>query len=270
MRDKLLMIFLAWPVSGICQEVATVPETLPELMEEMNETAARRAEEVRRSSVPLMSLRIMFEDEDVRRLARAAGRGDIDTIDQLVREGVDVNARGTRGATPLYWALRNKKGFRHLLELGADPNLVYDDEDRTSVMHATIEHRDPDFLRIALVHGGNPNLRARDTNETPLFDAVLPFGKDKLMILIEAGADIEARGHYGYTPLLAATNLDQFDIVFTLLEHGADYSVRSEYGRDLADLIALHRPLMNSDSEQWEWMLRVSSWLRDHGVDVPD
>jgi len=102
----------------------------------------------------------MFEnDSGLMALAKAAGKGQLKRIDRLVSEGQNVNARGTRNITALFWAMRrsNIKGFEHLLQLGADPNVVFDDG--SSVIHwAVLQQVSDQFLVLALKHGGNPNL----------------------------------------------------------------------------------------------------------------
>ncbi|MEM7612731.1 MAG: ankyrin repeat domain-containing protein, partial [Pseudomonadota bacterium] len=102
----------------------------------------------------------IFPNMPARELARAAGRGELRTIERLVSSGVDVNTRGEKNATALYWALRrsNHSGFVKLLELGADPNIVFDDGG--TVMHWAVDHKNVDFLRSALEYGGDPNLLA--------------------------------------------------------------------------------------------------------------
>lgn len=55
-------------------------------------------------------------------------------------------------------ALRSYRGFVRLLDLGADPNVVFDDNN--SIMQTIVLMRDDRFLAAALEHGGDPNLGA--------------------------------------------------------------------------------------------------------------
>src|SRR5690625_6364209 len=48
-----------------------------------------------------MPLRTMFPNQPVRALAEAAGKGRLTKLEELVEQGVDVNARGNNDATPL-------------------------------------------------------------------------------------------------------------------------------------------------------------------------
>lgn len=61
-----------------------------------------------------------FDDPEVIALVKAAARGNVDEIDQLVTAGVDINTIGMDGITPLHWLMisspkPNKLGFQHLV-----------------------------------------------------------------------------------------------------------------------------------------------------------
>lgn len=226
-------------------------------MKSSQKTASKRKTQ---TLVAYMSLKTMFSDKKVRALAKAAGKGKVKKIEELVAQGVDVNSRGTSNATPLFWAMRNITGFQKLLELGADPNVVYDDGG--SVIHWAVIHKDESFLKAALQHGGNPNLVAGKFNETPLYEAASPEGKSKAGLLLDAGADINARGGLsGETPIMVAAGLGQFDLVYELLERGADYTIKDNTGEDLLDVIASRKKTMDPNNELYRWMEKVIEWL---------
>ncbi|MBV1952262.1 MAG: hypothetical protein KUG64_08735, partial [Cycloclasticus sp.] len=128
--------------------------------------ASRKAamKKISKTHLIYMDLKVMFPDPKLRALAKAAGKGKISKINSLVSDGVNVNARGNRNATVLFWALKkaNLEGYTRLLEMGADPNVVFDDGG--SVMHwaprMEASSEKDQFLIRALQHGGDPNLRA--------------------------------------------------------------------------------------------------------------
>lgn len=125
-----------------------------------------------------MSLEDMFPDQQVRELAAAAGNGKIKHLEQLVSQGVSVNSRGLQNATPLFWAMKsdNAKGFQKLLELGADPNVVFGDGG--TVMHWAARNENPEFLNLALQHGGNTELAAGQFMQTPIFETIGIFWRN--------------------------------------------------------------------------------------------
>ena len=151
-----------------------------------------------KDKVPLskMPLETMFPDEQVRALARAAGKGRIRQIEKIANQWSNVNSRGTQSVTPLFWALinGNMRGFKKLLKLGADPNIIFGIEE-TSVIHSAVEYDRADFLEAALKHGGNPNLFISGPwGGTPLFRLIDTYKSrdNKISIintLLKYGAD---------------------------------------------------------------------------------
>lgn len=217
-----------------------------------------------------MSLKQMFPDEQHRKLAKAAGRGQIKVIDQLVENGIDVNKAGSRNATALFWAMgrNNVQGFKQLLEYGADPNIIFGDGG--TVMHWAVIHKESDeFLKLALEYGGDPNLKAGFWNRTPIFDALSEKYSNRMDILINAGADVNIQGKQGKTLMHVACILLRFDLVYKLLNLGADYTIKESRGYNLAAEIASGYSLVRKDSEAYVWMQKVIEWLDKKGEKLP-
>ena len=230
-------------------------------MEEAEKASNERA---RKEYIAFMSLETMFPDESVRALAKAAGEGRIQTVEELVNSGVDVNSSGTKGATPLFWSMSNYKGFKKLLELGADPNVIYGDGG--AVMHWAVEMKDNRFLEAALEHGGNPNIVSTDSfGYTPIFDA-LSQGIEKVEILLDAGANINAQDSFGWTPVMGAASRIRSVLVIYLLERGADYKIDNGKGVTLASILADKAGMLTPEGELER--LRMVEWLESRGVAV--
>jgi ankyrin repeat protein len=220
-----------------------------------------------REVVAFMSLDVMFPNASVRALAKAAGDGDVKKVEQLVNGGVSVNSRGAQGATPLFWAMHNLDGFKKLLELGADPNVVY--ADGNSVMKAAVVMKDRGILKAALEHGGNPNLVSSDSfGYTPIFDA-MSAGLDVVDMLLSAGADINAKGKFGATPVLVAAGRGDYEMVYRLLERGADYRLKDARGVDLAAAVSKNVGRLRSGTKWAKWQEKVIEWLQAKGVEIP-
>ena len=215
-----------------------------------------------------MPIEKMFPDPAVRSLAKAVGQGDSRMIDASVANGIDINQRGYGNATVLFWAVRmsNLRGFTRLLELGADPNVVFDDGG--TVIHWAVRNESPEFLKVVLTHGGDPNLTAGQLDQTPIFEAVGERG-DRLEILLDAGADPNIQNAFGSTPVLLAAGRGRFDLVMTLLNRGADYTISNKRGYSLADMVAEKRGMMDRNHELYKWLERVVRWLEDRGVQIP-
>lgn len=267
--SKLLPVIFLFSLFA-CTASSQEDQVVKDLMRQMDESEKKANEKSSKELVGFMSLETMFPDPQVRALAKAAGKGKLKKIDALVKQEVDVNARGIRNATPLFWAMRSNsiKGFQKLLELGADPNVVFDDGG--TVMHWAVRHEDEDFLKSALKYGGDPNLKAGLMGETPLFEAMGPDDKEKAMLILDAGADINAKNNHNEPPIFKAATLGQFDLVLQMLNRGADYKIKNKNGKDLADIIAFSRRTMDPDNELTQWMHKVIAWLNERGVEIPE
>jgi ankyrin repeat protein len=266
MKNYFLVACFAFVVSA-CKAENIDFKSMDSAEKEFNERQAKER-------VAYMSLETLFPDRRVRALAEAAGKGDAQEIEELVAQGVGVNSQGIKGATPLFWALRNIDGFEKLLDLGADPNIIFDG---SSVMHWAARNDDTDFLRKALNHGGNPDLVAGKFRETPIFKTIGVIGSDNepaMFILLDSGANINAKtggekvfgmSMGGKTPVMIAADLARFDIVYTLLVRGADYSLKDDSGRDLIARITSMKGRFASGSEQEKSLEKVLKFLSQKG-----
>lgn len=244
----------------------------------MEESRKKHNERMRNELVILMPLETMFPDRQVRALAQAAGKGRVKKIEELITQGVDVNAQGKQNATPLFWALRNSNidGFEKLLALGADPNIIFAGG---SVMHWAARHKiNTSFLRSALSYGGDPNLRAGWPSKTPLFNTI--GNGESMHLLLDSGANIDAiTGNEeifgstimgGQTLAMNAADLGRYEIVYDLLLRGADYQHKDDSGRDLIKLINRDNGLYPAGSKPDKFLKKVITWLSDRGVTVPE
>lgn len=227
-----------------------------------------------------------FENSVQVELAQAIARNDIRGIDVALANGADANGIGREEMTPLAWALskQKKESFKRLLEKGANPNFqtkkVAWNNDGQSVIQFAALSEDPSYLRLALQYGGNPNAPDLLPGKTIIFTAIRNRRSENVEILAKGGADIDWQDKAGFTPIMAAKNDTQYDIVFLLMKLGADLSKRHHLmtsdgdkknaGQTLAESIQQHGDrsirVLSKEKEQREWYDKVVAELRRRGL----
>src|SRR5207249_2907836 len=126
-------------------------------------------------------------------IVHTAESGPSPLLDVMARHGVDLNdTRGTEhhgGYTPLgcLLTMRKTEGARALLELGVDPNLRSGQKSETA-------------LHVAAKYGCGP---------------------DALQLLLDHGADLNAKDVEDHTPLTLAIAAGKIKTADFLREHGA-------------------------------------------------
>ena len=214
-----------------------------------------------------------FSDPAVQRLASAAENGDVESIDQVIQNGADPNARGLENVTPLHVALaaRNKAGFDALLRHGADPNL-FDDRGQSVILKAAAEE-ESHWLEQCLKHGGKPNLLSPGTRRsskgiTPIFYAVDHRRGKNLKILIDAGADMNHVDGGGDTPWRSAVVTPAYDMLYIMVEAGVDFRKKDAIGQDLLELISSRKEHDMFDDDQKMWFRKTVELLKSKGAKV--
>ena len=98
-------------------------------------------------------------------------------------------------------------------------------------------------VRLLIARGADLETPSRNQqfagDARPLHSAVAAQQREVAAVLLEAGADPNARQHGGFTPLLAAAQSGNAELVELLLRHGADQSARLPDGRSAQDLARL-------------------------------
>lgn len=204
----------------------------------------------------------------------------------LVQRGANPNYLEGGSVPSLIWAIcaDNVVGFKALLEAGADPDLSGNGHGRGSgKRHGVIEDGtiiyegwsatdaaaasgQPEFLRLALQHGGDPDsAKGKRSNDRPLLQAAYGGLLESVKILVAAGADINVHhDKYGGNtgPELAIAARGRYDIAFWLLEHGYTHSLQALAGTAEASRVPL-------DSDQQLWKEKLIDALQKRGADFP-
>lgn len=225
-----------------------------------------------------------FDDPKVVALCKAIEADDLGAMEAAVAAGADINAVGRDGMTPLLWAFPDHKveRFEWLLINGADPNICWTGDfglgknfvyrRGKSVMYLAFETQWPEYWRLVLDHGGDPNLSC-DNQNSPLVHVAMegwvPGKDDRLKALVDAGADINAARSTEDTPLIRAAAHGLYDRAEQLIQMGADIEAYQEdLNRQLVHyLVWQQQGAKRLRPGQEEAFLRVVKLVERHGVD---
>jgi ankyrin repeat protein len=164
-----------------------------------------------------------------RPVADAAARGDIETVQDLLRNGADVNTAQGDGMTALHWAA--ERGDAKLAEV-----LVYSGANvnagtrigRYTPLHLASRGGHGDVVLALLRAKANPNATTTNSGVTPLHLAAVAGKADVVAALLRSGADVNAKeASWGQTPLIFAASRGQVEAIRVLLEAGADPAAAS-------------------------------------------
>lgn len=166
-------------------------------------------------------------------LADAVQHGDKQAVASLLKNGVDVNAAQSDGATALHWAayLNDAETTGLLLRAGANVN-ARNDLGVTPLALAA-QQGGAAVIEQLLKAGAKPNdpVNFVDAGETPLMHAARSGSVDAVKVLAKAGADLNAKESWnGQTALMWAAAEGHAPVIETLIEFGADLKARSNAG----------------------------------------
>jgi hypothetical protein len=188
-----------------------------------------------------------------------AARGGLDRfIKVLLERGVSPDAGNSWGYTPLHHAAKYGKAstIELLLASGAKPSVNASNDGFTPLHLAVIDRR---LEAVELLIAAQADLAAVDDDgRTPLHWGPFAYAPQPkhiyaklgephdtvwvdpgpavvIEMLLDAGADIEARDLNGDTPLYEAANIGSVRGVEKLLERGAKANVKNKKGRSPMD-----------------------------------
>lgn len=176
-------------------------------------------------------------------LLQASRYGDAAMISALLEGGAKLTEASAGAEPPLLAAARSGSvdAIKVLLDAGADANGVEPVDHQTALMWAVAEGH-LQAAKTLIDAGADVNRQARLSELTERKNADFPSGgfaalhwaarngdEPMISLLLEHGADINARNGDTSTPMMLAIVNDRFDIAASLLQRGADANDGSLY-----------------------------------------
>jgi ankyrin repeat protein len=196
-------------------------------------------------------------------LADMCARGNVRSIQMLIDHGIDI-----RSKEPVWWAFKMcfacdrldsaKLLIQNGLLVGQEEN--YHDIMNTAISLSELNRRE--FISLLVGAGITDLNRPSKDDSLPLGWAAYHNQLDTAEILIQYGADVNARDSFDQTALHVCAQKGVPDIAKFLIQHGADVNIQDESGRTpLA--VALEQADLDHESA---WGKRkVAKILKKHG-----
>ncbi len=200
--------------------------TTKDMLGAIRDKDAQRFEDLLASQPELASAR---DEKGVSVLMQAAYQGRFEMVQMLRsrKESLDVFEAATLGDEARLGAM-----------LAGDPSLANAwSADGFTPLHFTAFFRQPGCAKLLIACGADVRAVARNPMAVmPLHSAAAGRATEISRLLLENGAEVDARQQAGWTALHTAAFHGDEALTELLLSHGADSTLKADNGGDAADL----------------------------------
>lgn len=168
--------------------------------------------------------------DGVTALLWAAHWNDLDMINALLKAGAKVNAADDYGVTALTRACENtsEAAVTRLLAAGANPNAAQ--KSGLTPLMVAARTGNINVVKALLAHGANVNAATAAADATPLMWAVAQGYSGIVRVLVEGGANPRVSTAKGFTPLMFAARNGDIEMAKLLIAAGVDVNERGSDG----------------------------------------
>lgn len=158
-------------------------------------------------------------------------RGDCQSLEKDLADGIDPNLRGPAGRSLLAEAViwRRECAVRLLLTHGANTQ----NAENHGLVSAACRNDDFEIVKDLVEIGKAPLNRTPGSKEwdSPLVASVVADSYDTFYYFLEHGANPNDQDLFGTSALMMASAKGRMDMMAQLKKHGADFNQRDDYGR---------------------------------------
>jgi ankyrin repeat protein len=155
-------------------------------------------------------------------MCKATIAGNIDAVNAQAAKGFSVDLADSLHGRPLFIAadLGNLDMVQELLRLGAKPSVAWEENKRFSPLHKAADRGHLAIAKLLIERGADVNAKFAN-GCMPLHSALSSHHPDLAILLIENGANLEAPLHTGGYPLCLAAMFREQEVLNLLIEKGA-------------------------------------------------